>query len=44
VSLLQIILDYNDEKNIPYLRDEIKSFNKDFTGIRSDFYLILKKG
>lgn len=33
-DFLEIILDYNDEKNIPYLRDGIKSFNEDFTGIR----------
>ncbi|CAM0908529.1 unnamed protein product [Alopecurus aequalis] len=33
-DFLEIILDYNDEKNIPYLREGIKSFNEDFTGIR----------
>lgn len=37
--LLQVVVDYNDQKNIPYLKDEIKSFNEDFTGIiRSHFY------
>ncbi|CAM0908528.1 unnamed protein product [Alopecurus aequalis] len=33
-DFLEIILDYNDEKNIPYLREGIKSFNEDFTGVR----------
>ncbi|KQK04302.1 acyltransferase-like protein At1g54570, chloroplastic isoform X4 [Brachypodium distachyon] len=33
-DFLQIVLDYHDLKNIPYIKDQIKSFNEDLTGIR----------
>ncbi|KAM3239687.1 hypothetical protein ACQJBY_053405 [Aegilops geniculata] len=33
-DFLEIVVDYNDQKNIPYIRDEIKSFNRDFTRLR----------
>lgn len=35
---LQIVLDYNDQKNIPYVREWIESFNEDCPRVRSDFY------
>ncbi|XP_048537912.1 phytyl ester synthase 1, chloroplastic-like [Triticum urartu] len=37
-DFLEIVVDYNDQKNIPYIRDEIKSFNRDFIRLRLDFY------
>ncbi|KAM3390157.1 hypothetical protein ACQJBY_011999 [Aegilops geniculata] len=33
-DILEIALDYNDQKNIPYLRDWIKSFNADLPSVR----------
>ncbi|VAI43232.1 unnamed protein product [Triticum turgidum subsp. durum] len=33
-DFLEIVVDYNDQKNIPYIRDEIKSFNRDFIRLR----------
>lgn len=32
----QIVLDYNELKNIPYIRETIESFNQDCPGVRSD--------
>ncbi|KAF7011390.1 hypothetical protein CFC21_025704 [Triticum aestivum] len=33
-DILEIAIDYNDQKNIPYLRDWIKSFNADLPSVR----------
>jgi hypothetical protein len=33
---LQLVLDYNDQKNIPYLWEWIESINKDSQRVRSD--------
>uniref|UniRef100_A0ACD5UG21 Uncharacterized protein n=1 Tax=Avena sativa TaxID=4498 RepID=A0ACD5UG21_AVESA len=33
-DFLEVVVDYNDQKNIPYLRDWIKSFNEDLPTIR----------
>ncbi|XP_048552009.1 phytyl ester synthase 1, chloroplastic-like, partial [Triticum urartu] len=33
-EILEIVLDYNDQKNIPYLKDWIKSFNEDLPTLR----------
>ncbi|KAM3296144.1 hypothetical protein ACQJBY_038470 [Aegilops geniculata] len=35
-DFVEIVLDYNDQKNIPYLKDAIKSFNEDFKGLIRD--------
>uniref|UniRef100_A0A0D9V0W2 Serine aminopeptidase S33 domain-containing protein n=1 Tax=Leersia perrieri TaxID=77586 RepID=A0A0D9V0W2_9ORYZ len=34
-DILEIILDYNDIKNIPCIRESIESFNQDCPGVRS---------
>uniref|UniRef100_A0ACD5TN16 Uncharacterized protein n=1 Tax=Avena sativa TaxID=4498 RepID=A0ACD5TN16_AVESA len=36
-DFLEVVVDYNDQKNIPYLRDWIKTFNEDLPTIRSEF-------
>jgi 1-acyl-sn-glycerol-3-phosphate acyltransferase len=35
-DMLEIVLDYNELKNIPYIRETIESFNQDCPGVRSD--------
>uniref|UniRef100_A0A0D3ENR0 Serine aminopeptidase S33 domain-containing protein n=1 Tax=Oryza barthii TaxID=65489 RepID=A0A0D3ENR0_9ORYZ len=34
-DMLEIVLDYNELKNIPYIRETIESFNQDCPGVRS---------
>ncbi|XP_047063287.1 phytyl ester synthase 1, chloroplastic-like [Lolium rigidum] len=34
-DFMELVLDYNDQKNIPYLRDGIKSFNEDLPNVRA---------
>uniref|UniRef100_A0A0D9V0V8 Serine aminopeptidase S33 domain-containing protein n=1 Tax=Leersia perrieri TaxID=77586 RepID=A0A0D9V0V8_9ORYZ len=34
-DMLEILLDYNDIKNVPYIRETIESFNQDCPGVRS---------
>uniref|UniRef100_A0A0E0JIS3 Serine aminopeptidase S33 domain-containing protein n=1 Tax=Oryza punctata TaxID=4537 RepID=A0A0E0JIS3_ORYPU len=34
-DMLEIVLDYNEIKNIPYIRETIESFNQDCPGVRS---------
>uniref|UniRef100_J3KZU5 Serine aminopeptidase S33 domain-containing protein n=2 Tax=Oryza brachyantha TaxID=4533 RepID=J3KZU5_ORYBR len=34
-DMLEIVLDYNDLKNIPFIRETIESFNQDCPGVRS---------
>ncbi|KAG8045433.1 hypothetical protein GUJ93_ZPchr0008g13587 [Zizania palustris] len=35
-DFLEMIVDYNDQKNIPYLREWIEQFNQDCPGVRSE--------
>jgi hypothetical protein len=41
--ILQLVLDYNDQKNIPGLREWIESINKEADRVRSDFNLFSPK-
>jgi len=41
--ILQLVVDYNDQKNIPGLREWIESINKEADRVRSDFNLFSPK-
>ena len=43
IITLQLVVDYNDQKNIPGLREWIESINKEADRVRSDFNLFSPK-
>jgi len=42
IITLQLVVDYNDQKNIPGLREWIESVNKETDRVRSDVNLFLQ--